>query len=174
MVTGRVSPRRAETGNVGSIDADIPAVPPVDEPIWLYLTPAVLAIVLAIGLRLGYPIVRRDPANGPPAAPLAPGASLPGDWSGRIGGVLVARDQPLACSIAVAPVADLPDLADITIAEPDGARTVRIRHAASLKRVRLSRIAGSRPGLDIHAATADVLLSFRDRTERERFLASLR
>ena len=47
MVTGRISPRFAATGNVGSIDADVPAVPRVDEPIWLYLTPAVIALVIA-------------------------------------------------------------------------------------------------------------------------------
>ena len=65
MITGQVSPHRATTGNVGTIVADDPVVPPVDEPIWLYLTPAVLAIVIAVGLRLGYPVVA---AATPPAA----------------------------------------------------------------------------------------------------------
>ena len=41
MVTGEVSPRRTATGNAGTITADIPAVPRADEPIWLYLAPAV-------------------------------------------------------------------------------------------------------------------------------------
>ena len=63
MITGQVSPQRATTGDVGTIVADDPAVPPVDEPIWLYLTPAVLAMVIAVGLRLGYPVVRRDRAT---------------------------------------------------------------------------------------------------------------
>ena len=59
MITGQVSPHRATTGNVGTIVADDPVVPPVDEPIWLYVTPAVLAAVIAVGLRVGYPVVRR-------------------------------------------------------------------------------------------------------------------
>ena len=63
MITGQVSPQRATTGVVGTIVADDPAVPPVDEPIWLYLTPAVLATVIGVGLRLGYPVVRRDRAT---------------------------------------------------------------------------------------------------------------
>ena len=175
MITGHVSPHRATSGNVGTIVADDPVVPPVDEPIWLYLTPAVLAIVLAVGLRLGYPVVRRDAATASPgettAQPAAP-ASIRGDWSGRIGSVVVARDRPLACSIDIAVVPDLPDLVDIDIAEPARTQTVRIRRAAPLRLVRLVRLGGSRPGLEVHAATADLLLSFEERGDRERFLVA--
>jgi hypothetical protein len=174
MITGQVSPRRSTSGNVGTIAADDPAVPPVDEPIWLYLTPAILAIVLAIGLRVGYPVVRRDPATAVSAEPLAAGGSVSGQWSGRIGGVSVTRDRPVACSIGVAPVPHLADLAEITIDVPGEARTIRIRRAAPFKRVRLRWVGGYRPAVDVHAATADVLLSFAERTDRERFLASLR
>ena len=60
MITGqvpRVGPRPATSDRSWPMT---PSVPPVDEPIWLYLTPAVLAVVIAVGLRLGYPVVRRD------------------------------------------------------------------------------------------------------------------
>ena len=85
---------------------------------------------------------------------------------------MVARDRPLACSIAVAVVPDLPDLVDIDIVGPDRTQTVRIRRAAPLRLVRLVRLGGSRPGLEVHAATADLLLSFDERGDRERFLAA--
>lgn len=176
MITGQISPHRATTGNVGTIVADDPPVPPVDEPIWLYLTPAVLAIVMAVGLRIGYPVIRRDSTEqrgvGAPAQAPATSEPIRGDWSGRIEGVVVAHDRPLACSIAVAPVPDLPDLADIEISEPDRTQTVRIRRATPLRSVRLVRLGGSHPGLEIHASTADLVLSFDDRRDRDRFLAA--
>jgi hypothetical protein len=177
MITGQISPHRATSGNIGTIAADDPAVPPVDEPIWLYLTPAVLAIVLAFGLRLGYPVLRRDRADTAPGHPIPAGAAIPGDWSGRIGGVTVARDQPRAVSLAAVPVPDLPDLADITIADMAADRTtpsVRVRRAAPLKVIRLVRIQGARPGLEIHTAGADVVLSFAEPADRARFVASIR
>lgn len=130
MITGQVSQHQAATGNVRTIVADDPVVPPVDEPIWLYLTPAVLAIVIAIGLRLGYPVKRRDratpsarvgapPTGGvPPAANHAPSEPVPGDWSGRIESVAVARDRPLACTIAVDAVPSRPLHGGARVAPP--------------------------------------------------------
>jgi hypothetical protein len=76
IVTGRISPTGGATGNVGTIDADVPAVPRVDEPIWLYLTPAVIGIVIGIGLRAGYPVVRRERRSRDREEPLASGASI--------------------------------------------------------------------------------------------------
>ena len=84
--------------------------------------------------------------------------------------MLVARDRPLACTITVDGVPDLPDLADVAIVEPARTQTVRIRRTAPLRLVRLVRVGGSRPGLEIHAATADLLLSFDERRDRDRFL----
>ena len=174
MVTGTVSPRRATTGNVGTLTADVPAVPPVDEPIWLFLTPAVVAIVVTIGIRLGYPVLRRDRAAATGTEPLAGGESVPAQWSGRIGSARVASDRAMPCSIAVAAIPDLPDMADISITGDHDVRTVRIRRAAPIRRIRLCRIGGSEAGLDVHAATADAVLSFRDPIARDRFEATLR
>jgi len=53
-------------------------------------------------------------------------------------------------------------------------RTVRVRRAAPIRRVRLCRIGGSEAGLEVHAATADVVLAFADRIGRDRFAATLR
>jgi len=72
--------------------------------------------------------------------------------------------------VTVDGVPDLPDLADVVIVEPARTQTVRIRRTAPLRLIRLVGIAGSRPGLEIHAATADLLLSFGDRRDRDRFL----
>jgi len=94
MITGRISPEGGTTGNIGTIDPDIPPVPPVDEPIWLYLTPAVIAIVLGIGVRTGYPAIRRERGRGPDSRILAPGERVAMRWSGRIASDLVPADQP--------------------------------------------------------------------------------
>jgi hypothetical protein len=174
MVTGHVSPHRATTGNIGTITADVPAVPPVDEPIWLYLTPAVVAIVTVIGIRVGYPVVRRDRATVSTTEPLAAGESLAGRWSGRVGSTIIAHDRAMPCSIAVEAVPGLPDMADIAIGVDAGVRTVRVRRSAPIRRVRLCRIGGSVAGLEVHAATADVVLAFPDRIGRDRFAATLR
>ena len=64
----------------------MPAVPRVDEPIWLYLTPAVLAIIILVGQapRLpGRPRRARDPSSSGPRSPTA--KPIPVHWSGRIG-----------------------------------------------------------------------------------------
>jgi hypothetical protein len=169
MVTGHISPHRATSGNVGTIDADDPAVPPVDEPIWLYLTPAVLAIVLVVGLRLGYPVVRRDGSRVTGAALARPSSpAVPARWSGRIGGVVVARDLGVPCSVGLGPASDAPDMADLTIIDAEATRTVRIRRTAPLRQVRLCRVGRSEPGLEVHGSNADLLLAFDDRPTRAR------
>ena len=85
--------------------------------------------------------------------------------------MLVARDRPLACTITVDAIPDLPDLADVAIVEPGRIQTVRIRRMAPLRLVRLVRVGGfaTRAGRT-HAATADLLLSFDERRDRDRFL----
>ncbi len=174
MVTGHISPRRATTGNVGTIDADTPAVPPVDEPIWLYLSPAVVAILLSIGLATGYPVVRRDGSTPPPAPPLGPDETVAAAWSGRIGrdGLAPIRAEP--CTVGLAPMPDLPDMGELRIAAPGGDRAIRIRRAAAVRRIRLCRVGRSEPALEIHASTADLVLAFADRRSRDRLAASLR
>jgi hypothetical protein len=170
MVTGQISPHRATSGNVGTIAADDPAVPPVDEPIWLYLTPAVLAIVLGFGLRLDYPVIRRDGSRDTSAAvarPVSPG-QVPARWSGRFGSVVVARDHGVPCSVGLAVAPDAPDMADLTIVDAEATRTIRVRRSAPMRQVRLCRVGRSEPGLEVRGSNADLLLAFDDRPTRAR------
>jgi hypothetical protein len=175
MVTGHISPHRASSGNVGTIDADDPAVQAVDEPIWVYLTPAILAIVLVVGLRLGYPVVRRDGSRDTRAALARPSSPepVPARWSGRIGGVVVARDLGVRCSVGLGAAADAPDMADLTITDAEATRTVRIRRNAPLRQVRLCRVGGREPGLEVHGSNADLLLAFDDHQTRARIAMTL-
>jgi hypothetical protein len=171
MVTGRISPLLASTGNVGTIDADDPAVPPVDEPIWLYLTPGVVAILIAIGIRAGYPVIRRERGPGDRSKRLVAGESVPVRWSGRIGSDTIARFAPEPASLAVAAE---PEVAQLSLTTGDAARTVRIRRPAAAQRVRLCRVTGGEPGLEIHGQNADLVLAFDDRATRDRLVATLR
>ena len=175
MVTGRVSPRRAPTGNVGSIEADVPAVPRVDEPIWLYLTPAVIALVIAFGSHLGYPVIRSDRRSEFFVAQAGDGEPVPVRWSGRIGREVVERAEARPGTVAVAPSRDATEMDDLTI-EDDGSaaiRTTRLRHHAAIREVRLCHISGSEPGLELHPAASDIVLAFRDRASRDRIVARL-
>ena len=172
VVTGQLSAGGSPPSNIGSIDADFPAVPKANEPFGLILLPAAFGIVVALGIRLGYPIVRRDRAARPDAVPLRPGERLPARWSGRVASEAVGRDG-MPCSIALDPASGLSDLSDLSIAEAHRTLTVRLRRAAPFRQVRVCRVTGCKPGLELHSATADVLLVFGDRAARARLAASL-
>ena len=175
MVTGRVSPRFAATGNVGSIEADVPAVPRVDEPIWLYLTPAVIALIIAIGIRAGYPVVRGDRRSDFFVAQTADGEQVPVHWSGRIGTETVERDDARQATVSIAPAVEATGMDDLTIMDGGSStsRSTRLRHHAAVREVRLCRVTGAQPGLELHPAASDIVLVFSDRAERDRFVARL-
>jgi hypothetical protein len=170
-VTGRISPNITTTGNVGTIDADVPAVPPVDEPIWLYLTPGVIAIVIAIGIRAGYPVVRRERGPGDRSHRLAPGEPVAVRWSGRIASESVARVAPRR---GVLEVATEPDLSYLSLTTGDVPRTIRMRRPASAQRVRVCWVRRREPGLEVHSQNADLVLAFDDHATRDRLAATLR
>jgi hypothetical protein len=175
MVTGRVSPRLTATGNAGSIEADDPAVPRVDEPIWLYLTPAVLGLIALYGNHLGYPVVRGDRRSSFFRAQVADGEAVPVDWSGRIGKETVERGAPRAGTVAVSPAPDATDMDELAIVD-DGSgasRTTRLRQHAAVREVRLCRVSGTRPGLELHPAASDLILAFPDAAARDRLVARL-
>jgi len=67
-----------------------------------------------------------------------------------------------------------PDLTYLTITEGGTERTVRARRPALANRVRVCRVRGREPGLDIHGQNADLLLAFDDRGTRDRVAATLR
>jgi hypothetical protein len=171
LVTGRISPIAAETGNIGTIIADVPAVPKANEPFGVILFPAAVAAFLAIGINVGYPIRRHEgwPKEAP--RPLVPGAAVAARWSGRIGSKIVAPEAPITAQVTVAGQSDR---FDVTIAAPGEPHVIRTRRPASATRVRVCRTSGCEPGLEIHAPTADLLLMFEDRVVRDRLAATLR
>jgi hypothetical protein len=171
IVTGRISPRRAETGNVGTLIADAPAVPKANEPFAVILFPGVVGAFVALGINVGYPIRRRERSSGRAPRPLEPGAAVPARWSGRIGSELVTPEAPIP---ALVTVAGEPDRFDVTITGPGEPRIVRTRRPAPATRVRVCSTSGCEPGLEIHAPTADLLLIFDDQEVRDRLAATLR
>lgn len=175
IVTGRVSPRRVPTGNVGSIAADVPAVPRVDEPLWLYLTPALIALIIALGLRVGYPVVRADRRSEFFVAQAADSEQVAVRWSGRIGREVVERAEARPGTVTVSPAPDATEMDDLTIADTSGGdnRTTRLRRHAPVREVRLCRLSGSEPGLELHPAASDIVLEFSDRATRDRLVARL-
>jgi hypothetical protein len=158
---------------IGFLDADVPAVPRRDEPFHLILVPAAIAIVLAIGMSLGYPVIRRDRRSGSSPARLSPGESIKVDWSGRIGRVTVADDVPIPSTISLTPDPDHPEISHLAIVADGGSWAFRLRRAAPTRAVRLCRVSGSTAGLEIHAQTADIVLAFPDQDSRDRLVATL-
>src|SRR3954454_6828512 len=175
MVTGQVSPRFTATGNAGSIDPDVPAVPRVDEPIWLYLTPALLGLLLLLGQRLGYPVVRGDRRSEFFRAQVADGEAVAVEWSGRIGKEVVDRGEARRATVAVAQAPDATEMDDLTIADEgrDAARTTRLRQHAAIREVRLCHLGRSERGVELHPAPSDIVLAFPDRAARDRLVARL-
>jgi hypothetical protein len=170
IVTGRISAHRAETGLVGTLIADVPAVPKANEPFAVILFPAFVGAFIALGINQGYPIRRHEGPSRTVPRPLRPGAAVAARWSGRIGSELA---EPAASIPALVTVAGQPDRFDVTIAGPGEPRVIRTRRPAPATRVRVCRTDGCEPGLEIHAPTADLLLIFADRESRDGLAATL-
>ena len=170
IVTGQLSPGAATVGNIGSIDADVPAVPRRDEPFQLILVPAAIGILIAVGIRVGYPVVRRERPSGSRSVPLAAGEQLAARWSGRIGSDVVARDASTSCIIAVSAS---PYVYQMALTDANAARIVRMRRAPPVRYVRLCWIGGCEPGVELHARADDLILTFDDRAVRDRLAATL-
>jgi hypothetical protein len=175
VVTGQLSPGGGDAdGNIGTIEIDVPAVPKANEPFGLILLPAIVGLFVALGIRTGYPIVRRERssrARSTPLAPLTPRERTVARWSGRIGGETVAIDDARPTTIAISTE---PDLSDIALTDTHGVHTVRVRRPGLPQAVRVCRVGGCEPGAEIHAHSADVVLTFDDRPTRDRFAATLR
>ena len=171
VVTGRISPRRAETGNIGTLVADVPAVPKANEPFAVILFPAAVGAFVAMGVNVGYPVRRHEGRSRAAPRPLEPGGAVAVRWSGRIAGEVVSID---ASNRALVSVEGEPDRFDVTIASDEATHVVRTRRPAPVTRVRICRIGGCEPGLEVHAPTADLLLIFDDHRVRDRLAATLR
>jgi hypothetical protein len=171
LVTGRISPRGAETGNIGTLVADVPAVPKANEPFAVILFPAAVGAFVAMGIKVGYPVRRREGRSRAAPRPLEPGGSVEARWSGRIEGEIVSLDASIPARISVD---GEPDRFDVTIASERATHVVRTRRPAPATHIRLCRTDGCEPGLEIHAPTADLLLIFADGAVRDRLAATLR
>ena len=169
-VTGRISGTISPRAGFATIEADAPAEPARHDPWLLFGVPALLAILVLVGRRLGYPVVRRDPARRSRAVALPPGAALPARWSGWIGNETAPLDAMRSCTVTV--VGDA-DVCQLTIAEAGSARTVSTRRASPKRRLRVCWTGRRLPALQIHGPSADVMLILRSADDRDRLAAAL-
>ena len=177
VMTGQISPTaRATTGNIGSLEADIPAVPKRNEPFAIIWLPAAVAAMILLGRRLGYPIVRRErrrPVHGPP---LAPGERLRARRSGRIQSVSLAPADAVPCAVEVRrgdEAHDLVLIADAQLSGDPAEQVVRVRRSVPVVPLKVCRTTGCDRGVLVHAQAADLVLVFRERSERDRLLNTL-
>ena len=170
QVTGQVSGAGSVPGTVATITADVPTEPIRHDPWLLLALPAILAIPVVVGLRTGYPVVRGDPPAPYRAGPLRLDESLAARWSGRIGSESAPRDAMRPCTITV--TTDV-DVCQVIVADAATARTIATRRASPKRRLRVCWTDGCKPALEIHAPAADLLLTFHEVIDRERFAATL-
>src|SRR4051812_40778477 len=157
-------------GFLGVIVADDPPVPRRDEPFQLILLPALLGIALAIGIQQGYPVIRPERRPGKRTAPLPSGERLEARWGGWIRNEAVGGHETIACTLTVAPDRDAYLM---TIVDARAERTLPVRRRAPVRQVRLCRVDGCRPGLDIRAAGSDLILEFDGVAARDRLASTL-
>ena len=178
VMTGHVAPG-ATTGNIGSLDPDIPPVPKQNEPFAIILLPAAIGAIIVVGRRIGYPIVRRERRGRHlHGAPLAPGESIPARWSGRIASVVVPDPAAIDCTVGVRRGDDVHEIVlHETVTEPDAApapeHVIRVRRSVPVTRLRVCRTSGCVPGVRVHAQTADLMLLVPDRAQRDRLVNTL-
>jgi hypothetical protein len=181
VMTGQLSPGEGTTGNIGSLDPDIPPVPKQNEPFAIILLPAAIGGAILLGRRTGYPIVRYERRrNVVDAAPLEPGASIAARRSGRIASVVVPDDAAIDCSVSVRRGDDVHDIVLADVAPGAGAtrsepaeHIIRVRRSVPVTKLRVCRTSGCVPGIRVHAQTADLTLLIPDRAQRDRLLDTL-
>lgn len=170
QVTGQVSGAGSVPGTMATITADVPTEPIRHDPWLLLALPAILATPVVVGMRTGYPVVRGDPPAPYRAGPLRLDESLAARWSGRIGSDSAPREAMRPCTVTVTPDVDV---CQVIVADAASAHTVATRRASPKRRLRICWTDGCKPALEIHAPTADLLLTFHEVIDRERFAATL-
>jgi hypothetical protein len=175
-VTGSVSATGpGPNGYVGWMDADPVAEPRQDDRFWLILIPGILGLLIAVGLWLGYPLVRPDrrgrAISGPsdPVRP-APSDGVPAAWAGWIRSESASVAEPRPCVVRVTPG---PDVAQLTVEDGGLERPVPVRRGGAARRVRVWRLRRGDPGLDVRGAGGDIVLVFDDAVLRDRVGAAL-
>ena len=125
-----------------------------------------------MGINVGYPVRRHEGRSRAAPRPLEPGASVAVRWSGRIGSEIVSLDASIPARVTRRGRARPLRRDDRLGATPRTSCAPGARRPPT--RVRLCRIGGCEPGLEIHAPTADLLLIFDDGAIRDRLAATLR
>lgn len=170
QVTGRISGMLSVTGTFATIRADVPTEPARHDP-WLpFSLPTLLAVLVLVGMRVGYPVVRRDPPARSRPVPLGPSEPLPARWSGWIGNDSVPLERMRPCTIAVAE--DI-DVCQLTITDAGSTRMVSARRASPKQTMRICWTDRCRPALQIHAPSADLVIALDDSSDRDRLAAAL-
>ena len=170
QVSGRISGAYSVAGSVATIAADVPTEPARHDP-WAVLgLLVILAVLVLIGMRVGYPVIRHERPSRSRPVPLGPDESLAARWSGWIGNDSVPLDAMRPCTIAVA--ADV-EVCRLTVTDALSSRTVSTRRGSPKRRVRICRTDGCQPALEIHAPSADLVLAFDDGADRDRLATSL-
>jgi hypothetical protein len=155
------------------IDLDPTAKP--ERSVWwpLALLPALLATMLVVGSRVGYPVFRPTKEVDVLAAPLGVGDRLPAAWGGRIGpnrsdladpfgALLLVRRGPTGNVLTAQPLADEgPAPAPVTIG--GGWTTGRIGYVHALSE--------TVPALAIRSELVDAVFLFARTAERDRVAA---
>lgn len=170
QVTGRISGALSVGDSFATIQADVPTEPARHDPWLLFSLPAILAIPVVVGMRVGYPVVRRDPPSRSRPIPLGPDESLPARWCGWIGSESVPVDGMRLCTVAVA--TDV-DVCQLTVTDAGSIRRVSTRRASPKRRLRICRTDGCRPALEIRAPSADLVLALDNGADRDRLAAAL-
>jgi hypothetical protein len=170
QVTGRIGSTASVRGTFQTLDVDVPTEPVRHDPWWLFGIPALMALTIAYGRHVGYPVVRRDRRRSAPAIPVRPDESLPARWSGRVGSDLVAADAMQPCTVFVTCDSEV---CEVVLTEDAAARTVLTRRASPKQRLRICRTDGSLAALGIHAPTADLVIAFETVADRDRLGATV-
>lgn len=162
-------------GYIGWMDANAVAEPRQDDRFWLILIPGIVGLLIAVGLWLGYPLVRPDrrgrAVSGPgdPVRP-APSDGVPAAWAGWIRSESAPVAEPRPCTVKVTPG---PDVGQLTVEDGGVVRPVPVRHGGAARRVRIWRLHRGDPGLDVRGAGGDIILVFDDAVLRDRVGAAL-
>jgi len=171
QVTGQQRNDTRLPGTFDSFYADATTEPARHDPWLLIALPALLALLLLLGERIGYPVIRDESRSAMlAAAPLRPGEEIVARWSGQIGSDDVPAGEARACSIAVD---DEGGVALVHIRDERGSRHVRVSRTTPKVIGRVCRTNGCRPGIEVHGTGSDILIELDSTAERDRLAASV-
>jgi hypothetical protein len=175
LPTGHIDVTGQPLGGVRAPDtfeavyADVPAEPARHDPWLLVALPALIALVLTLGARVGYPVMRSESRAGR-GSPLAPGETLAACWSGQIGSDEVPMGQGRDARVGVTTEGEI---ATLSITDPGGSRQIPVRRATPKVSGRACRLGGCRPGLEVHATGSDIVFELDSAEDRDRLYTSL-